>query len=83
MHQTFLTIQVCSYPGVQNDESHLIMNWRCMANFLLLMPPKHYIRAGVVPCANTPAHAQELERCHQKKAVRGRRTSAVVKLTCC
>lgn len=29
-----LTIQICSNPGVLNDESHLIVNWRHLADSL-------------------------------------------------
>ncbi len=55
MHQTFLTIKICSYPDVLNDESHLIINWRWLLLVISIgnAPPKHYIRAAVVPCANT------------------------------
>ncbi len=51
MHQTLLTIQICSYPGALNDESHSTINWRRVADCLSLawvMPPKQYIKAGVV-----------------------------------
>ena len=60
IHQTFLTIQICSYSAVLNDESHLIINWRRLANCLLLSQEtasKHYIKASVVPCANILPHA--------------------------
>jgi len=41
MHQTSFTIQICSYPGVTNDKSHWILNWRSVADGLLLALTLH------------------------------------------
>lgn len=55
-HHTFLTIQICSYPGVLNDESYFIINWR-RVGFCISTGKGPCIRTDVVPCADTLAHA--------------------------